>query len=108
MLVRTQYWKELLDQCKADGSITLNEISVDTLNASQTMAFKKKGRNGAFVNLMKRLGRAYPEYDADYLRRPTGRDVLDYIQNRCQQFIGCHKWLWWLVNILKKDTSKLI
>lgn len=108
LLVRTRYWKELLEQCKAEGVITLDEISVKTLNASQTMAYKKKGRNGAFVNLMKRLGKAYPEYDADYLRQPTGRDVLDYVQNRGQQFLGRHKWLWWLVNLLKKDTSKLV
>lgn len=108
LLVRTLYWKELLEQCKADGTITLDEISVETLNASQKMAYKKKGRNGAFVNLMKRLGRAYPEYDADYLRQPTGRDVLDYVQNRGQQFLGRHKWLWGVVNLLKKDTSKLV
>lgn len=107
LIVRTHYWKELLEQCKTDGAITLNEISVGTLNSSQKMAYKKKGRNGAFVNLMKRLGRAYPKYDTDYLRQPTVHDVIDYIQNRCQQFLGSHKILWWLVNLLKKDTSKL-
>lgn len=108
LIVRTFYWKELLEQCKADGVITLDEISVKTLNASQKMAYKKKGRNGAFVNLMKCLGRAYPKYDVKYLRQPTGKDVLDYIQNRGQQFLGRHKWMWWLVNLLKKDTSKLV
>lgn len=107
LLVRTAYWKKLLEQCEADGAITLDEISVETLNSSQKMAYKKKGRNGAFISLMKKTGRPAPEYDADYLRQPTVRDVADYIQNRCQQFLGSHKSLWWLVNLLKKDTSKL-
>lgn len=107
LIVRKRYWKDLLEQCKADGTITLDEISVETLNASQKMAYKKKGRNGAFVNLMKKMGKAYPKYDVDYLRQPTIRDIVDYIQNRCQQFLGSHKELWWLVNFLKKDTSKL-
>ena len=107
LLVRTNFWKELLEECKEDGAITLDEISVDTLNASQKMAYKKKGRNGAFVKLMKKCGRAYPLYDVDYLREPSFRDVIDYAQNRFQQFLGQHKSLWWLVNLLKKDTSKL-
>jgi coenzyme F420 hydrogenase subunit beta len=107
LIVRSVYWKNLLEECMSDGDITLDKISVDILNSSQIMAYKKKGRNGAFVNLMKKLGRAYPQYDVNYLRHPTGHDILDYVQNRCQQFLGRHKSLWWLVNLLKKDTSNL-
>ncbi|MDO5481842.1 MAG: Coenzyme F420 hydrogenase/dehydrogenase, beta subunit C-terminal domain [Bacteroidaceae bacterium] len=107
LIVRTTFWQHLLEQCEADGAITLSSISVETLNASQTMAYKKKDRNGAFINLMKKMRRSYPVYDVDYLREPTIRDIVDYIQNRCQQFLGNHKSLWCLVNMLKKDTSNL-
>ena len=65
------------------------------------MSFKKKGRNGAFINLNKKLGRAVPKYDVDYLRQPTMYDIIDWYQNRFQQFLGCHRSLWWLVSKLK-------
>ena len=107
IVVRNQRWKTLLEQCKKEGFVTLNEIPFETLSASQKMSFKKKGRNGAFLNLVKKFGGVVPEYDVDYLRQPTLHDALDYLQNRIQQFLGLHKSLWWLVTMLKKDTSKL-
>ncbi len=107
LVVRSQRWLDLLSEAKDDGCITLDEISVETLNSSQKMAGKKKGRNGEFVNLNRRLGRAVPQYDADYLRQPTIKTAIDYAQNRAQQFLGRHKSLWWLVSMLKKDTNKL-
>lgn len=107
VIVRSNYWKMLLEKCKQEGVVTLEEISFETLSKSQMMSFKKKGRNGAFINLGKLLGWAVPNYDVDYLRKPTTHDVLDYFQNRGQQFLGRHKGLWWAITKLKKDTSKL-
>ena len=107
LVVRDRRWLDLLLQAKGEGCITLDEISAQTLNSSQRMAYKKKGRNGEFVNLCRRLGLAVPRYDADYLRRPTLKAAIGYAQNRAQQFAGRHKSLWWIVSLLKKDTSKL-
>lgn len=107
VIVRTNFWKLLLEKCKQEGVVTLKAIDFDILSASQMMSFKKKGRNGAFINLGKMLGWAVPNYDVDYLRMPTIRDVLDYIQNRAQQFLGRHKGLWWAISKLKKNTTKL-
>ncbi len=107
IVVKKKMWLGWLLECKTDGAITLDEISFETVSASQKMSFKKKGRNGAFVNMGKKLGWIMPEYDVDYLRQPNIHDYLDYAQNRFQQFLGNHKYLWWLVSLLKSDTKKL-
>ena len=107
LVVRKQRWIDLLEEAKRDGWITLNEISVETLNSSQAMAYKKKGRNARFIALNKRLGRVVPEYGGLELPKFGKHDILNYAQNRFQQFLGRHKSLWWVVDLLKKDTSKL-
>ena len=105
LVVRKQEWLDLLEEAQSEGFITLDEIPVETLNASQQMAGKKKGRNERFIVLNKRLGRVLPEYDVPLPDKTGLKTVLDYLQNRAQQFLGRHKSLWWLVSKLKKDTS---
>ena len=107
LIVRKKKWLDLLMAAREEGYITLDEINVETLNRSQKMAYKKKGRNGEFINLNKRIGRVVPQYDVDYLRQPTFKTVIDYAQNSMQQYVGRHKSLWWIISILKKDTSTL-
>lgn len=105
LVVRTRQWLDLLEEAKSEGFITLDEIPVETLNASQQMAGKKKGRNERFIVLNKRLGRVMPKYDVQLPDKIGLKTILDYLQNRVQQFFGRHKSLWWLVSKLKKDTS---
>lgn len=107
LVVRTQKWLDLLKQAEGEGVVTLNEISAETLNSSQQMAGKKKGRNARFIALNKRIGCAVPVYDVALPQKIGIRTVVDYAQNRAQQFLGSHKCLWWLVSLLKKDTSNL-
>ena len=107
LVVRKKMWLDWLLEAKKEGCITLDEISVEVLNSSQKMAYKKKGRNGAFINLNQALVRAVPQYDVDYLPKPTVKTVVDYMQNRVQQFLGRNKGLWWIVKFLKMDTSNL-
>ena len=105
LVVRKQVWLDRLLEAKAEGYITLDEISAETLNSSQKMAKKKKGRNERFIILNRRLKHAVPKYDVAMPHKVGLKTVLDYAQNRTQQFLGRHKGLWWLINILKKDTS---
>lgn len=101
LIVRSRVWLDYLLDAQKDRYVSLDEVAFDTVSASQKMSFKKKGRNGAFINLNKKLGRAVPKYDVDYLRQPTMYDIIDWYQNRFQQFLGCHRSLWWLVSKLK-------
>ena len=107
LVARSEKWKTLLEEARDAGVFTLDEISIEVLNSSQAMAYKKKGRNARFVALNRRWGRAVPIYDKDIPTTAGVRDVLNYAQNRFQQFLGRHKSLWWVVDLLKKDTSKL-
>ena len=90
---------------KDEMYVTLDEISVETLNSSQEMAGKKKGRNKNFIVLNKKFRRAVPEYDILLPQKIGIKTILDYTQNRIQQLLGRHKNLWWLISKLKKDTS---
>lgn len=107
IVVRKQRWLDWLEEARTSGSVTLEEIGVETLNASQKMAYKKKGRNAEFVALNKKLGRAVPKYDTPLPKKTGLKALMNYMQNRGQQFLGRHKRLWWLVSMLKKDTSNL-
>lgn len=107
LVVRKRQWLDLLEEAKSEGFITLDEIPVETLNASQMMAGKKKGRNIRFIALNKHLGKVMPYYDITYPNHIGVKTMINYVQNRAQQFLGKHKNLWWLITLLKKDTSNL-
>lgn len=105
IVVKNKKWLALLEDCQRSGVIHLNEIPFQIVSDSQKMSFKKKGRNGAFINIRKKLGRKIPMYNVDYLRQPTMKDWIAYSQTRLQQFIGCHKSLWWLISFLKAKVN---
>lgn len=105
IIVKNKTWLSLLEECQKAGAIYLDEVSFKTISDSQKMSFKKKGRNGAFINIGKKLGWVVPQYDVDYLRQPTMHDWLDYVQNRGQQFLGRHKALWSLIIKLKSKVN---
>ena len=101
VVVRKQEWLGLLLQCKESGKMTLDEVPFKIVSDSQKMSFKKKGRNGAFIKIARKLGCVVPKYDVNYLREPTLHDWVDYVQNRFQQMLGRHRKLWFLISILK-------
>lgn len=105
IIVKNKTWLSLLEECQKAGAIYLDEVPFKTISDSQKMSFKKKGRNGAFINIGKKLGWVVPQYDVDYLRQPTMHDWLDYVQNRGQQFLDRHKALWPLIIKLKSKVN---
>ena len=105
IIVKNKKWLKLLEECQEAGAIHLDEIPFKTISDSQRMSFKKKGRNGAFVNIGKKTGLTVPEYDVDYLRKPTRQDWISYLQTRFQQYIGSHKSLWWLIAKMKTKVK---
>lgn len=105
LIVRKQSWLDLLEECKKDGAVVLDEVPFQTVSESQSMSFKKKGRNGAFINICRILRKEVPVYDVDYLRNPTRHDWIDYFQNRFQQFLGRHKSLWFVVGKMKSKVN---
>lgn len=107
LVVRKRMWLDMLKEAYDEGVIDLEEIPAETLNASQMMAGKKKGRNMSFIALNKSCGKVVPQYDIILPKHVEIKTVINYIQNRAQQFVGEHKKLWWLINFFKKDTRNL-
>ena len=105
IIVKNKNWLNLLEECHRSGAVHLDEVSFKTISDSQRMSFKKKGRNGAFVSIAKKLGWPVPEYDVDYLRQPTRHDWITFAQTRFQQIIGSHKSLWVLIAKLKAKVN---
>lgn len=106
IIVRKQYWRKLLEECKADNAVVLEEISFDTISKSQPMSFKKKGRNRNYLQIGKRLGLAVPQYDDNnQLSSPKVIDWLYFFQNQIQHYIGQHKLLWPIISLLKSKVN---
>lgn len=104
IIVRSAFWNTLLKDAVKDGAVFLNDLAVDVLKKSQKMAYKKKGRNGRFLELNRKLGRTVPLYDT-VTEKVSIFSFFDYTQNRLQQFIGSHKNLWWLISFLKSKAK---
>lgn len=105
IIIRNKKWLDLLEECQSSGVISLDEVPFKTISDSQRMSFKKKGRNGAFIIIRKKLGKVVPIYNVNYLRQPTLKDWIAFAQTLLQQYIGSHKSLWWLVKIFKAKVD---
>lgn len=101
-ITRTEYWEKQFKQAEADAYIKMNDISPRTLNDSQaTMLYSKRRRASAVMQMDKFLGRAVPQYDK-LLETPKISDYVSEIVCHVQRFIGRHRKLWWIIELLSK------
>ena len=101
LIVRSSVWLDLLKKAADSGAIELKAVEIGEINRSQPSARMKKTRNRAFVSLLRRTGKRTPEYDMfDVAVSP--KHVIQYVLNRVQQFIGCHKCLWPIIKLIKR------
>lgn len=106
IVVRNRVFLDWLYEAKQDGTISLDEISVDVLNKSQVMAHVKKYRNSFFIGFNRLVGRVVPHYDS---LRKDGKCfcyLVSFIHTSLQQVIGRHKSLWFLIDLLKGKGAK--
>ncbi len=101
VIVRSSEWNQLLMNAAEDGYIKLYSESIDKINESQPSAYMKKERNTGFIAFNKIFGRVVPDYGNMVAKGVSINVIVKYAHNRIQQFIGGHKWLWWLIPILK-------
>lgn len=101
IIVRTPIWHALLKEAEDSGCIHLDEVESLEVNQSQPSAKMKKGRNMRFIYMLHKLGCVVPQYDihANYYGKS---DVLQYIMNRVQKFVGRHRSLWFLIRFIKR------
>lgn len=106
IVARSPKMVEWLKQAEADGYVWLDNLSVDVLNNSQTMARRKYARVGAFMRVARFLDNKVPHYDIELPVNQILRNSFDYLQTRIQQFIGYHKSFWPLIKFLKSKPPK--
>ena len=80
----------------------MDDIDAETMNKGQaTMLYPKSRRAHAVINMDRMLGRAVPQYDRT-LARPSIKDYISEIVCHCQRFLGRHRGLWWLIELISK------
>lgn len=101
IIVRNSTWNSLLQEAYKSGCIYIKEIEATEINKSQPSAGMKKGRNLRFIYMMNKFGYIVPQYDTQ-INKFDKSDILKFLVNRVQQFIGSHRILWPLIKLIKK------
>lgn len=102
-ITRSQYWENLFKDAVNDGYVKMDDVDAATLNKSQaTMLYPKARRAKAVMNMDRLIGRQNPVYDKT-LDAPGIKDYISEIVCLCQQFVGRHRGLWWMIEKLNKS-----
>lgn len=101
IIVRETIWNDLLQEAFFSGCINIKEIEPSEINRSQPSAKMKKGRNMRFIYMLSKFGYAVPKYDTQ-IQDYGMSDIIRYLLNIGQQFIGKNKILWPVIKIIKK------
>lgn len=105
-IVRNPWFEELFRLAAAEGYIKMDNVDAHTLNESQkAMLYPKQRRARAVMDMDKMLGRQTASYDKT-LEEPGIRDYVSEIICHCQRFVGRHKRLWWIIDILYDRRAK--
>lgn len=101
-IVRSDYWEKEFQNALKDGYIKMDDVSAKILNESQSeMLYPKKRRAQAVMNMDEWIGRKVPDFGKP-LEKPFLKDYISELICYAQQFIGRHKKLWFLIDILNK------
>lgn len=99
-IVRKNDWEKLFQDAAKEGYIKMENLDADTLNKSQeTMLYPKQRKARAVMNMDKLIGRNAPDY-GQQLENPSAKDYLTEIICHIQRFIGRHRILWNLIDIM--------
>ena len=105
LIVRTHFWNEIFLKMNKEGIISLKEVDIKVLNASQPMAEVKKTRNLIFCKIRDWLGKQSPRYHDVTYQNVNLKFIKWYLFSSIQHFIGFNKIMWWIIPIIKKITK---
>lgn len=101
-IVRNPYFNELFKEASKKGYIYMNELDAKTLNESQkVMLYPKKRKVSAVIAIDKMFGKKSPIYDIPG-EKPGLKDFISVFVCHAQRFVGRHRVLWFLIEILYK------
>lgn len=102
-IIRNPYFDNLFKEASKEEYIHINELDANTLNESQkTMLYPKKRRAKAIMNMDKLIGLKCAIYDKQ-LEQPHIKDYISELICHCQRYIGKHRKMWWIINLLNKE-----
>lgn len=104
-IIRKEKYLKYIYEAGNDGVITFATTSPDILLSSQIAVKQKKHRAATFIKIDKFLGRKIPIYDIQFDDPNIIKSLISYLHNMLQIFIGNHKILWPIIQILKKKTK---
>ncbi len=107
IVIRNSKFTELFILAQTDGVITMNNLDIELLKKSQIVAFHKKKRVATYFKIHKLLGYKVPVYDEQLHDDHPLKSIFAYLNQMCQGWIGRHRILWWIIALLKKNTSNL-
>ena len=103
LIVRNAMFDLLLNQAKKDGIIVLDKISKEIVNESQVMLYHKRFFSKSIMLFDKLFFRKFPVYDMKLKGKLNLFTFIRVFLTYFQLFIGKHKRLWFIINILKKN-----
>lgn len=105
-IIRSKYWERLFIMAANDGYIYKDDIDAEILNKSQaTMLYPKQRRAKAVMNMDRMLRRRVPDYGQE-LESPRLGDYVKEIICHVQRFIGNHRRIWLLIDMLNNIKNK--
>lgn len=107
IISRSTHWDKLLHQCREEGFVTMEEITVETLTRSQvyTKVFKKGAGVKTNMLLRKMTGRSNPSYDYGYQGRVDLKNIVGETAKAVMRAIGKHRRLWWIIKTLDRNKD---
>ena len=104
IVVRSSYWKGLLEKCKSDNAVFLKEVPIEDLIRSQIYCKTYKKGNGVktCMLLRKMVGRPNPEYDYISSTPVSAKSIISELLKVVMRAIGRNRVLWFIVRMLDR------
>ena len=107
---RSTFWDSLLNQCKREGVIVLNNCNIEQVLKSQ--GYSKRHKKGigiqAFLNYRKVLGKTNPVYDVEFEGKPTLKSYVGVVVKQIMLWVGSHKLYWPIIKALDRSEKSAI
>jgi len=105
LVVRNQKFENLFQEAVQKEFLSLSDVSSQELNESQRIMldFKRK-ISKAFISVDKLFLQKTPKYDIKPDGRLSFKSLVKVIYIHLQRYIGAHRSLWFLINIINRKS----
>lgn len=105
VISRSLKWTILLKEAEQKGYLSLERITVGTINKSQQYAMKQKKGAGvaAAYKVRKCLCLKTPDYDVAFVKSADLKSIIKDLAKYIMRFIGRHKSMWFIIKLTDKN-----